>query len=244
MSPALTLWLGLLLAQSKAALPTPPPALRPLLKTGDVTVEYVSDPEFVAANIGKCHFSLKFEHTWKYRYSRSKKDGKTTVKVTPHTVTPTVEMHHTIRLPIRYASQKWSGRLLRHELDHVAVSSDPRPALLLEYLATHLPPIKHELADGETADSALYKRLVNEALDRRKDAVVELIQQNYKRLDEVSQHGTVPIPDRAGFFADLYSKERLASLEFPFAAEALGVFETDPYRNAELLYLPTDPTGR
>lgn len=223
--------------------PDPPPQMEALVTAGQVTIEYVTDPEFVEQDRGNCAFQLEFARTFKYHFQTIRRSRKSLVKITMTSIDPTVTVSHAIRMPAPYARPKpWENRLLRHEFDHVAVGCDPRAKLLLKHLVRQLPPIEHPLQVGETADAVLCEKLINLELDRREDAVTEVIRQSNRLLDELSRHGEINIPERAEFFAELYTKEHLASLEFPFVAEALKVFETNAYIAAERFHLEQDPT--
>ncbi|MDX1967358.1 MAG: hypothetical protein SFV23_09320 [Planctomycetaceae bacterium] len=223
--------------------PDPPPQMEALVTAGQVTIEYVSDPEFVELDRGNCEFQLEFARTFQYRFQTIRRSRKPLVRITMTSIDPTVTVSHAIRMPAPYARPKpWESRLLRHEFDHVAVGCDPRAKLLLKYLVRQLPPIEHPLQVGETADAVLCEKLINLELDRREDAVTEVIRRSNQLLDALSRHGEINIPERAQFFAKLYTKEHLASLDFPFVAEALKVFETEAYIAAERFHLEQDPT--
>ena len=127
-----------------------PKELRSMIQDGAITLVFSSDPDFVKVNNGKAQFHLRLTQKYGYGFSKSEKDDLWQVKVTAKNVEPTVRVEHVVRMPVKYKSDKvWSGRLLRHEFDHVAVSLDPRPALLLEHLCRNLPPLERTLAAGE-----------------------------------------------------------------------------------------------
>lgn len=222
-----------------------PKVLKTLIRDGAITVVFSSDPEFVKENTGKAHFYLKLTQKYGYGFSKSKKSDVWQVKVTPKNVEPTVKLEHVVRLPVKYrADTVWNGRLIRHEFDHVAISLDPRPVMLLEHLCRTLPPLERTLAAGEEPSDAVYKRIINEEIDRRRDAVNDLIQANYVLLDQVGKHGTIPIPKRAEFFGKLFTKENLAEQKFPYVMEVLQILDSPVYQRAELRFLPRDPTDK
>jgi hypothetical protein len=220
-----------------------PEELQRLIKDGHIKLVYDSDPEFVKADTGKAHFHLIFKQTFEYSFTKSKRNGRWHVKLTATQVKPTVRLEHTIRLPVQYKSDHiWNDRLLRHEFDHVAVSLDPRPVLLIERLFQHLPAIERTLDPGQEPSDELHKKFFNEEFEKRGQAVIELVKQNNVLLDKVGKHGTVPVPRRAEFFGQLYLKENLAKSKFPYLEEVLDLLETPKYREAELRFLPRDPT--
>ncbi len=222
-----------------------PEEFQRLIKDGHIKLVYESDPEFVKADNGKAHFHLIFKQTFQYKFTKSKRNGRWHVKLTATQVKPAVRLEHTIRLPVQYKSDHvWTDRLLRHEFDHVAVSLDPRPALLIEHLFQHLPPIERTLDPGQQPSDELHKILFNEEFEKRGQAVIELVKQNNVLVDKVGKHGTVPVPRRAEFFGQLFLKENLAESKFPYLEEVLDLLETPEYRAAELRFLSRDPTEK
>lgn len=221
-----------------------PRELKRLMAAGKVKVVYESDPEFVKASRGWADFHLGLEHSFKYGLTKSKKNSRWRVKLTVTQFEPKIELTHLIRLPASFKSPEiWQSQILRHEFDHVTVSLDPRAMLLLRHLLTHLPVIERTLEPDEEPTNERLNQIINEEVDRRRRAVIELMRQNNVLLDKVGAHGAQPVPDRATFFAKLYTKEHLAEQKFPFVEQVLGLLATAKYENAELPFLPRDPTG-
>lgn len=228
---SLTLWF----AQAAEMTPELPSEFADLVRDRVVSLEYVSDPDFVSQDIGHCEFKLSFLYEFKYQSHQIRRNGKTRLLIIPRVLAPSAVIRHQIRIPIRYAQPgEVSERLLRHEFDHVAVGIDPRPALLLKHLASNLPPISYTVPPGVEVDDELISRLIREALDARRAAVNTAICRSNELLDELSQHGVVSLEQREKFFAELYTKERLAQQRFPYLDEALKVFATQEYDDAQL----------
>ncbi len=228
-----------------AAAKTAPPALRRLIEEGNVTLEFTNDPELVSANKGKAHWHWEAKRRFRYRYTTDVKAGVRTVRLTLTEVTQDLERTTRVRLtPKEYVNgpRVWLGRLLRHEFDHVAISSDPRAILLVQYVVQHVPPFDRELPSLEQPSSATLDELVRAELQKRFEAVMAVVNRNNELLDELSQHGLVPVPNRPLFFANLYSEQRLRAVEFPYTDEVAPLLASDEYRNSPLLYVPADPT--
>lgn len=220
-----------------------PQELKRLIADGKVKVVYDSDPEFVKAGRGWADFNVLLDHSYKYNQTKSKKNGRWQVKLVVHKFEPKIELTHLIRLPASFKSPEvWQSQILRHEFDHVAVSLDPRALLLLRYLLAHLPVIERTLEPDEEPSNERLSQFINEEIDHRRRAVIELMRQNNLLLDKVGNHGLQPVPDRAAFFAKLYTKEHLAEQKFPFVGQVLGLLSTAKYENAELPFLRRDPT--
>lgn len=222
-----------------------PQELKRLIAHGKVKVVYDSDPEFVMAGRGWADFLVRLDHSFKYDLEKSRKNGRWKVQVAITKMEAKIELTHLIRMPASFKSPDiWQSQILRHEFDHVAVSLDPRAMLLLRHLVEHLTNIERTLEPGESPSNGLIARLVNEEIDRRRQAVIELMRQNNRLLDKLGAHGLQPIPNRAAFFAKLYTKEHLAEQKFPFVEEVLDLLETPEFANAKLPFLSHDPADR
>lgn len=249
MSPFATCWAGE--PSAKEFLQSPlaksaPRELVGLIERGKVTMKFVRADELPAEEWGRCDFSLGFRRDFQFDAQSKLKGGKriATVKIT--SMKHDIRITHQIRLREAFAPPRtWESSVTWHEFDHVAIGCDPRPILLLAYLAEHLPTIERPIVRREEAMlSMLAPQWINDELTRRETAVTELIRQNNRLLDTTSSHGTEKMRERREFFAKLYTKEHLAELQFPFLDEALGVFNQEAYRRAEdsrLDQVPTQP---
>ncbi len=219
--------------------------LQRLIDRGKVEVVYDSDPEFVRASRGWADFHVQIKSSFKYDLTKTRQSGRWNVKLNITKLEPKIELTHLIRLPSTFESPDiWSSRILRHEFDHIAVSLDPRAMLLLRHLLEHLPVIERTLEPKETPSNDVLNKLVDEEVVRRRQAIVELMRQNNQKLDKIGAHGAQAVPNRAAFFANLYTKENLAETKFPFIEQVLDLLETAEYQQAELPFLARDPAGR
>jgi hypothetical protein len=122
---------------------TAPPALRRLIEEGDVSVEFTNDPELVLADKGKAAWHWEAKRNFRDRYATASQDGTRTVHLTVTQVTQDIRVSHRVRIPTKYYANTprvWVGRLLRHEFDHVAISTDPRARMLAQYVVQHATP--------------------------------------------------------------------------------------------------------
>lgn len=223
-----------------------PLELQRLIDDGRVDVVYDSEPEFVKASRGWADFHVQLQYSFQYDLKKkSRKNGRWHVSLSVTKLDWMLDLTHLIRLPATFkSSDVWNSRLLRHEFDHVAVSLDPRAKLLLRHLLRHFPDIERTLEPTESPTNETFNKLIESEIVKRRDAVIELMRQNNRLLDKVGSHGTQAVPDRAQFFAKLYTKENLAEQKFPFVTEVLDLLETSEYQQAELPFLPRDPVAR
>lgn len=215
-----------------------PPYFQRLIEAGNVAIEHHDPRTFEAGDGGLARFKVQVRHRFRYSYrSTWQSDGRRLVLITPKIRRTTIVVRHVVTLPYAYDNpEKWQTRLVRHEFDHVAVSTDPRAYLLVKHLLCHLGTLRRTLAAGPDPEASWIDGVINEEIGKRREAVEELIRANYRLLDEVSRHGRRRIPDRRAFFQRLYTRENLAKMAFPYLAEVEDLLKTDKYRNAPLFY--------
>ncbi len=218
--------------------------MKTLAEQGKVEIVYDSEPEFVKAARGWADFHVQLHYSFKYDLTKTRKNGRWQVKVVINEIRPTIELTHIIRLPNTFKFRDiWNSRVMRHEFDHVAVSLDPRPMLLFKHLIEHLPAIETTLEPKDSPTSAVVNKLVDAEIVKRRQAIVELMRQNNLRLDNIGAHGAQVVPNRAAFFTQLYTKDNLAEMKFPFIEQVLKLLDSPEYQRAEsnLKFLPRDP---
>lgn len=222
-----------------------PEELKPLIAAGKVKIVYDSEFDFVKAERGWADFQVDLRYSFKYNVMKSRKNGRTQVRIVITKLEPKIELTHLIRLPASFKSpQVWQGRILWHEFDHVAVSLDPRARLLLKHLLKRLRVIDRTLDEGEEPSDELLSKIVEDEITKRRQAVVELMRQNNVLLDKVGGHGVQAVPERSAFFTKLYTKEHLAEQKFPYVDQVLDLLERPEYRDAELPFLRRDVNDR
>ena len=222
-----------------------PEELKPLIAAGKVKIVYESEFEFVKAERGWADFQVDLRYSFKYNVMKSRKNGRTQVRIVLTKLEPKIELTHLIRLPASLKSpQVWQGRILWHEFDHVSVSLDPRAKMLLRHLLKRLRVIDRTLDEGEEPSDELLGKIVEDEITKRRQAVVDLMRQNNVLLDKVGGHGVQAVPDRSAFFTKLYTKEHLAEQKFPYVDQVLDLLERPEYRDAELPFLRRDVNDR
>jgi len=224
-------------AVGQTAIAEIPPYYKQLIAQANVEFEFYNSGAERNRYPGEASFLLYVDHRYRFRYDTMEHHGRLHVKIRPGMQKVDCRISHKIRLPNQFDSDyRWGHWLVAHEFDHVAVSSDPRPAKLVEHLLRNLRLIHRTVDPTETVDAQFVDRIVNEEIVKRREAVQRLIQSNYDLLDEVTRHGLRPIPDREAFFRSLYTKPNLQQMQFPYLAEVSGLLTERAYRNAQLPY--------
>ncbi len=219
-------------AEEASGMPSSDDSCTTLLQAlGSVTLEFYPPPH--QGGLGACtvfHYTPIYRYTYSFRTSVT--NDTTFVYIYP-SVSATVRITHDIALPRGLNDGTyWYRRLRRHEYDHVAISLDERPSLILRYLLAHLPPLRVPTPQSIGISQDLLTSHVRRAIDQRTSAVVSVIQSHYARLDSVTAHGLIALPSRRAFFDSLYSGERLARMRFPYTIDIAPLLASPRYRNA------------
>lgn len=215
----------------------PPPELRTLVKTGNVGIEFY-DPAFERRRYpGHTAFMIEVKLRFLYDYRVVTRAGRQFVQIRPRIERSDWKLTNTVTLPESYDTpEMWDSALMLHELDHVAITSDPRVRMLIERLHQAVTVIEQPIQQPGDLNDAAIQKLINDEYVRRRDAVIELVKKNNQLMDKVSVHGNRRIPDREAFFRKLYSKEMLDEQQFPYLADVVGLLKTAKYERAKLLY--------
>jgi len=187
---------------------------------------------------GEAKFVLRVRHRFRYRYQTRPRGQQVELTVRPTITELEVGVEHTVLLPnyLETSPARWRHPLTRHELDHVAISADPRIDQIMQHLFRSVDEFRVVVDRSEVTDAGIRKR-IRDRLDRRHAAVSRLIAHNYDVLDRLTRHGALPIPRRDEFFRWLYEADNLAAAEFPYLDQVHELLETEDYRGAKLLYL-------
>ncbi len=132
---------------------------------------------------------------------------------------PKVRLTHTICLLSSFQpSSPWDSKLLRHEFDHVAISTDPR---LDKFIKRALQMRRAWIAEfSQTAApteqdlrKSVYEKMVGEM-----KLIEQLVQCQYDHLDKETAQGLSDLQKRETFFRELYSAEGFARCKYPMDA--------------------------
>ena len=217
--------------------PPVPAQLKSLVETGNVEIEFY-DPSTVKTKYpGHASFYIDVRNQFRYDYQVIVRQKRHHVRIRPVIQRTTWKLKNTVKLPESYDTPAvWETDLMLHELDHVAVSSDPRVRMLMERVFAAATVIEHPIGPPSELDAATIQKIIDEEFAKRRDAVIEVVKKNNQMMDEVSVHGAREIPDRDEFFRKLYSKSRLDDLGFPYLGDVLGLLKTAKYEKVKLLH--------
>ena len=220
-----------LVAAEPPAVPAPPAWIKPAFDRGLVTVEYydpAKDPhEFPGWTIFDSNLTYRFEYEFRLREDRSKKQ---TVTLIPKFTKIDLVVRHRIQLPKHFESPRlWEMKLAQHELEHVGVGAHRRTVMLAEQLVRKVQRVERTVKKPGEVTRDWAQAAVGEELTPRREALDELIKANNRNLDKLTGHGARPLDDRDAFYGQMYLKENLDEMKFPYLAEVLELMEDRDY---------------
>lgn len=205
--------------------------MRELAIEGKVQVENgrVADPGLDA----NTRFDLNVQARWNYELSVVQRKGELELQVKPEFVQLDVGVRHRLRLPSENPDSPRFRTLLLHEYDHVAISVDPRPRILLRQLIRNIGTIRKAWTGPVPPPDANVHALISAEIESRKEAVVKLVEFAYRKLDRTSDHGRQAILNRGIFAGWLFGREHLGEAGFSFAKEAVPTLALAEYLTAK-----------
>lgn len=210
-------------------LPAPPPEIEALVTRGDVTFlvggmqpstvdpadsSTASRRKFDAETCYRMSFTFKSHCRWGFA------DPGQSQRLAIQTRYSKLQLQVEHRVWLREMPEIdsfWESPLVRHELDHIRLSSDPRlnsrfvDAIQrlgkIELTANESRPLiaaaKSRQREGSPRNRTLLSRLVADDAQRwvddrvraEFDRTVELVEIRYRELDRQTDHGRMPVPD-------------------------------------------------
>lgn len=204
--------------------------LRGLAEAGNVQTEPI-DRETSGLD-ADTRFDLTLDAQWNYELSAIRRGTALELQLRPEWTRLETNVKHRIRLPSKGPSSEQYRALLSHEYDHVAISTDERPALLLRKLVQGIGTLTKSWEGPVPPPEASMNALIAAEVEARKKAVVGLVEFAYGRLDRLTDHGRRPLANRTVFSGWLYSADHLAEAKFPYLKEATPILGSAEMRLA------------
>ena len=189
-----------------------------LINRGNVKMVLDDDCVQKAGKTALTVFLFVIDYDFKFRHRSLGFDNQSQVwqaNIVAWMDQPKVKLDHKIYLQSTFApSSPWESKLLRHEFDHVAISTDPR---LLKIIKRALQQPRQWVAKWDQASAPTEKDIRKSILENFKSEVTSLeqmVQSQYDVLDKESSQGMSAIPSRTDFFKQLYTAEGLNQCNF------------------------------
>ena len=217
----------------------PEPALSTWIKelkdSGRLTVEFY-EPGQPRQYEGWTVFEYKlfFEYECQLEWPRKKPRAGSVAIVSKFTKVE-LPVTHRMELPKRLEGERWyETTLARHELDHVRVGTHPRLAMLGKHLVKKLNRLERTVEKPADVTRDWTRKQIDDEVLRRKDAIEKLVMDINRHIDKVTRHGARPLENREQFLAELFLKENLDEMKFPYLADALDLLDTREYLQARV----------
>ena len=208
-------------------------AVDELHRLGRVSIVY--EPARDETRKGQTNFKFNWNYTFEYQYQSRTVNGSSYITVEAVvSMSPTVS--HTIFMPNADRNADWSRRLLLHEYDHVAISLDERPIVLLRCMTQRLRFVDVPVTGVKAETDRRIRRLITREVDAYGASIAEVIRKNYELLDAVTSHGHDLIGDRQRFFDNMYSYENLRQCGFRYLDAVSDCLVSREYQQARAYY--------
>jgi hypothetical protein len=220
--------------------PAAPADIQAMIDAGQVKLAFYNPQTNPRRFLGETKYDYNFRHSFQADYEPVLVKGKTTsIKARLKNVTVTAKHTHTMHLPeSRRGPGLWDDTLTLHEFDHVALSIDPRIKKLLEAVLLAVEEVRFPLPAGQEFSTDWLNIEIDKLLTARGQTVYALVTYNNRRLDQLTDHGTQPIPNRDAYFKRLYTKPNLDEAGFPLTGELLEFLKSESYQMLEPHHLP------
>jgi len=201
-----------------AWLATAPGELVRFIDSGGVEIAVDDDRIRQAGKTALTVFQFKVDNDFRFRQhplpQRNVKE-EWQVKINAWMDQPKLKLSHRILIQSTFnPPMPWQSRLLLHEFDHVAISTDPRLLKIIKRLlaqrrqwtAKWVQPLPPSVSEVRERIEATFRGDVMR-LDR-------LVQLQYDWLDSESANGQKEVGDRKEFFLGLYTLDGLDRCKF------------------------------
>lgn len=183
------------------SLPQPPDPLQRLITLGKVNYVFYDARQLRRKFQAETRYSLQYNSKINFRWRAvGRSAGPRTLVVRPQFDQLEFEIKHEILLPIAFAGEGfYDQQLVRHEFDHVRISTDPRFLnLFRKWVGEELTVLRTQ-CPSDADFNLVAKELVDERVEQIFQRVLNLIQLRYQELDQTTRHGVLVTPET--FFA-------------------------------------------
>lgn len=186
-------------------LPERPEAIGRLHQAGNVRFVFYDPARYPREYAGETRFNIDYQTKSQFRWRLVRQaTGQRELVIRTDFDELDFELKHQILLPITMADEQfYTKQLVRHEFDHVRISTDPRfQKLLSKWLKSELKVVRVEVGANHSKDEL--NEFANTAVQQQADQLFKrmlaLIQVRYSELDRTTRHGAEPLPE--DFFAE------------------------------------------
>ena len=103
---------------------------------------------------------------------------------------------------------------MKHEFDHVSISTDPRLLKLLKKILNGKISFEGRWTSEEQFSDELVSRAIKAEINTQIAEIERVVQANYDRLDRETRDGTMDAKDWEALFRSMYDVDSLRTLKF------------------------------
>ena len=191
-----------------------------LIDRGNVKIVVDDDRIRKSGKTALTLFQFVVDYDFKFRHQVLGFDKESRVwqaKIMAWIDQPKVRLDHTICIQSNFApTSPWESKLLQHEFDHVAISTDPR---MLKIIKRELQQRRQWVGKWEQNGAPTeqdVRKTIFEAITAEVKSLEQLVQSQYDVLDQESNQGLSDIHSRKDFFRRLYTVEGLERCKYVF----------------------------
>jgi len=191
-----------------------------LIDRGNVKIK-VDDKRIRQANkaaLTSFRFIVDYDFRFRYQWIESNRNENLwRAKIMAWMDQPKIRLEHTIFVPSTFTPTiPWQSNLLKHEFDHVAISTDPRLEKILKRVLQRRRVWVAEWDQATMPTENDLRAKIKDDLTFETKSFEKMIQSQYDQLDRESVDGLQDISDRQKFFLDLYTVAGLERTAFEY----------------------------
>ncbi len=189
-----------------------------LVDRGNVNIVVDDDRIRKAGKSALTLFQFAVDYDFRFRHQLLGYDSEANVwqaKIVAWMDQPKIKLEHTVCVQSNFTPDlPWESKLLRHEFDHVAISTDPR---FLKIIKRSLQQRRQWIGKWTQSNAPTEQDMresVLAAITAEVRSIEKLVQSQYDLLDQESSQGLTVINSRKEFFERLYTIEGLERCKF------------------------------
>lgn len=189
-----------------------------LIGLGNVRIEVDDEQVKASSKLALTAFQLKVTYDVRIRYdwiAQGNQNQGWKARIVANVPKPKFHLEHQVIIPSTFQPvDPWESALMKHEFDHVAISTDPRLLKIMDRIFKRKWIIAEEWDQPLRPTDADVKSRVEQMLAAEVKNCEQLIQRQYDWLDQQTVSGSQSLDSRISFFQDLYSFQGLERCSF------------------------------
>lgn len=184
-----------------------------LIDQGNVKIAVDDDRVRKAGKSALTLFQFVVDYDFKFRHQLLGYDEESMTwqaKMVAWMDQPKVRLEHTICVQSSFnPASPWETKLLRHEFDHVAISTDPRLTKIIRRTLQQRREWVAKFQQTSAPNELDLRKNIRDTVVAEVELLEQLIQSQYDLLDKESSQGLSEIEKRDAFFRGLYTVDGL-----------------------------------